>query len=109
MKTGAWVHHQKTKGILLKAAPDGAAAFAAFRPEALHLADAKDSGNRFSGTIADLAFAGSSTVATIASGADNAAQRLRLRLPSRIGGSALKSGETVSLCFAPHEGHLVLA
>ena len=48
------------------------------------------------------------TVATIMAGA-NAAQRLRLRMPSRIDGSALKSGETVSLSFAPHEGHLVLA
>jgi len=93
----------------LKAAADGAGAFAAFRPEALHLADTTDSGNRFSGSIADLAFAGSSTVATITAGADTAAQRLRLRMPSRIDGSALKSGETVSLCFAPHEGHLVLA
>ncbi|WP_027058404.1 ABC transporter ATP-binding protein [Mesorhizobium loti] len=92
----------------LKAAPDGASAFAAFRPEALHMADATDSGNSFSGTIADLAFAGSSTVATITTGGD-AAQRLRLRMPSRIDGSVLKSGETVSLCFAPHEGHLVLA
>ncbi|RUW87239.1 TOBE domain-containing protein, partial [Mesorhizobium sp. M8A.F.Ca.ET.059.01.1.1] len=93
----------------LKAAADGASAFAAFRPEALRLADANDGDNRFSGVIADLAFAGSSTVATIMAGADNAAQRLRLRMPSRIDGSILKSGETVSLCFAPHEGHLVLA
>jgi spermidine/putrescine transport system ATP-binding protein len=92
----------------LKAAIDGASAFAAFRPEALRLADATDSSNHFSGTIADLAFAGSSTVATITAGG-NAAQRLRLRMPSRIDGSALKSGETVSLSFAPHEGHLVLA
>ncbi|ETA71683.1 MULTISPECIES: ABC transporter ATP-binding protein [Mesorhizobium] len=93
----------------LKAAPDGASAFAAFRPEALHLADSMDGDNRLSGTIADLAFAGSSTVATITAGADTAAQRLRLRTPSRIDGSALRSGETVSLSFAPHEGHLVLA
>ena len=83
----------------LKAAVDGASAFATFRPEALHLADATDSGNRFSGTIADLAFAGSSTVATIMAGGD-AAQRLRLRMPSRIDGSVLKSGETVPLSFA---------
>ncbi|RUZ65226.1 ABC transporter ATP-binding protein, partial [Mesorhizobium sp. M7A.F.Ca.US.007.01.1.1] len=39
----------------------------------------------------------------------NAAQRLRLRVPSRVDGSALRSGEAVSLSFAPHEGHLVLA
>ncbi|TGV84520.1 TOBE domain-containing protein, partial [Mesorhizobium sp. M2D.F.Ca.ET.145.01.1.1] len=53
----------------LKAAADGASAFAAFRPEALRLADANDGDNRFSGVIADLAFAGSSTVATIMAGA----------------------------------------
>ncbi|RUZ73277.1 ABC transporter ATP-binding protein [Mesorhizobium sp. M7A.F.Ca.US.006.01.1.1] len=93
----------------LKAATDGASAYATFRPEALHLADAKDTDNRFSGTISDMAFGGSSTVATIMAGADNAAQRLRLRVPSRVDGSALKSGEAVSLSFAPHEGHLVLA
>ncbi|MBZ9764229.1 ABC transporter ATP-binding protein [Mesorhizobium sp. CA8] len=94
---------------LLKAAPDGASAFAVFRPEALRVAGSTESDNHFSGTIADLAFAGSSTVATITVGTDNAAQRLRLRVPSRIDGSALKCGETVSLSFAPHEGHLVLA
>lgn len=93
----------------LKAAPDGASAFAAFRPEALRLAEARDGDNRFAGSIAELAFAGSSTIATITAGAEGVAQRLRLRMPSRIDGSALKSGETVSLSFAPNEGHLVLA
>jgi len=93
----------------LKTAADGASAFAAFRPEALHLADAKETENCFSGTIADMAFAGSSTVATITVDADHAAQRLRLRMPSRVDGSTLQSGATISLAFAPHEGHLVLA
>ncbi|MEW6632915.1 MAG: ABC transporter ATP-binding protein, partial [Pseudomonadota bacterium] len=92
----------------LRAAATGARAFAAFRPEALRLADADDAENRLSGTIAELAFAGSSTVATIAAGGD-AAQRLRLRFPSRIDGSSLRAGETVAISFAPHEGHLVLA
>ncbi|RUU63353.1 TOBE domain-containing protein, partial [Mesorhizobium sp. M2C.T.Ca.TU.009.01.2.1] len=67
-----------------------------------------DADNRLSGTIADLAFAGSSTVATITAGGDTA-HRLRLRFPSRVDGSALRVGETVALSFAPHEGHLVLA
>ena len=92
----------------LKAAATGASGFAAFRPEALRLAGDDDAGNRLSGAIADLAFAGSSTVATIMAGGD-AAQRLRLRFPSRVDGSALRTGETVALSFAPHEGHLVLA
>ncbi len=51
---------------------------------------------------------GSSTVATIVAGGD-ATQRLRLRFPSRVDGSALTAGERVGLSFAPHEGHLVLA
>lgn len=93
----------------LKSAPDGASAFAAFRPEALHLADAHDACNRFSGKIVDLAFAGSSTVAIIAVGDDGSPSRLRMRLPSRVGGSALTWGETVALSFAPREAHLVLA
>ncbi|TIU54837.1 MAG: ABC transporter ATP-binding protein [Mesorhizobium sp.] len=92
----------------LKAAATGASGFAAFRPEALRLAGDGDAENRLSGTVADLAFAGSSTVATIAAGGD-AAQRLRLRFPSRVDGSALRTGETMALSFAPHEGHLVLA
>jgi spermidine/putrescine transport system ATP-binding protein len=93
----------------LKAAANGARAFAAFRPEALRLAGPLDATNRFSGKIADLAFAGSSTVATVAAGEGAAAPRLRLRFPSQVDGSALKSSETVALSFAPHEGHLVLA
>ena len=93
----------------LKTAANGAKAFAAFRPEALRLAGTHDASNRFSGKIADLAFAGSSTVATVVAGEGVAAPRLRLRFPSQVDGSALKSGETVALSFAPHEGHLVLA
>jgi spermidine/putrescine transport system ATP-binding protein len=93
----------------LKAAANGARAFAAFRPEALRLADTHDASNRFSGKITDLAFAGSSTVATVVAGEGAAAPRLRLRFPSQVDGSALKSSETVALSFAPHEGHLVLA
>jgi spermidine/putrescine transport system ATP-binding protein len=91
----------------LEGAAVGAAGFAAFRPEALRLAG-EGADNRLSGTIVDLAFAGSSTVATVSAGGD-AAQRLRLRFPSRVDGSALRAGETVALSFAPHEGHLVLA
>ena len=93
----------------LKAAANGARAFAAFRPEALRLAGTHDASNRFSGRIADLAFAGSSTIATVVAGEGATAPRLRLRFPSQVDGSALKSGETVALSFAPHEGHLVLA
>jgi ABC-type Fe3+/spermidine/putrescine transport system ATPase subunit len=93
----------------LRAAPDGAAAFASVRPEALHLKTDADSHNAISGTITDLAFAGSFTIANIAAGAGEGALRLRLRFPSRIDGSALRQGEVVSVTFAPREAHLVLS
>lgn len=91
---------------LLKAT-EGAAAFAAFRPEALHRAQGEGTENRLSGHVANLAFAGASTVVTIAT-RDKAAP-LRMRLPSRAGGNTLAAGEAIALSFAPQEGHLVLA
>jgi spermidine/putrescine transport system ATP-binding protein len=93
----------------LKSAPEGAGAFAMFRPEALHLTGAHEAKNRFSGKVVDLAFAGSSTVAIIAAGDSEPAPRLRMRLPSRFSGSALTASETVALSFAPREAHLVLS
>lgn len=93
----------------LKAAADGTSAFAVFRPEALHLANAQDADNCFSGKIVDMAFGGSSTVAAITAGYGENAPRLRLRFPSRVNGSALTCGQTMALSFMPHEGHLVLS
>ncbi|WP_454818735.1 ABC transporter ATP-binding protein [Labrys neptuniae] len=90
---------------LLNAA-EGAAAFAAFRPEALHRVETDGTENHLTGHVANLAFAGASTVVTIATG-DNALP-LRMRLPSRAGGSVLAAGQRILLSFAPHEGHLVL-
>ncbi|KQV30486.1 ABC transporter ATP-binding protein [Rhizobium sp. Root1203] len=87
----------------LRSAAEGTAAFAVFRPEALHTATGDS--NRFSGTVSELAFAGSSTVAHITVGKE----RLRLRLPSRAEGSPLQQGETFDLSFSPHESHLVLS
>lgn len=88
-------------------AAEGAAAFATFRPEALHRVHGEGAENRLAGHVADLAFAGASTVVTIATN-DNA-MPLRMRLPSRAEGSTLRAGEPISLSFTPHEGHLVLA
>jgi len=92
----------------LRAAADGASAFAAFRPEALHVAQADETENRMEGRIADIAFAGASTVARIVPDAADGLL-LRLRLPSRIDGGTLSAGQKVELAFAPQEGHLVLA
>lgn len=87
----------------LRSAAEGTAAFAVFRPEALHAATGNS--NRFSGTVSELAFAGSSTVAHITVGQE----RLRLRLPSCADGSPLRQGDTFDLSFAPRESHLVLS
>lgn len=92
----------------LRAAADGTAAFATFRPEALHVAQAGDGENRMTGRIADIAFAGASTVARVAPDADGS-PLLRLRLPSRIDGGAFTVGQSLELAFMPHEGHLVPA
>lgn len=92
----------------LSAAANGAAAFAAFRPEALHVSCAREGDNHIAGRVVEVAFAGASTVARIAPDA-NAGQFLRMRLPSRIGGGELAAGQALQLAFAPHEAHLVLA
>jgi len=91
----------------LRTAAEGAKAFAVFRPEALHLKTDADTQNVFAGTISELAFAGSFTVANIA--ADEGALRLRLRFASSVIGSSLRQDEAVSLSFSPREAHLVLA
>jgi len=89
----------------LASAANGTPAFAVFRPEAVRTALAGEDQNHFSGTVDDLAFAGSSTVAHINTGKE----RLRLRQPSRATGSLLRQGETLNLAFSPSESHLVLA
>lgn len=91
----------------LKAAPEGAAAFAAFRPEAIHLQSDGGAQNGFTGKVDDVAFAGSFTVAKIS--AHDGALNMRLRFASSIGGSALQPGASVNLAVAPSETHLVLA
>jgi len=93
----------------LRTAPTGAAAFAVFRPEALHSSPTDTEGNRLSGVISDISFSGSSTVANIAAGQGGAAISLRLRIPSSIEGSALHPGMPIDLTFAARETHLVLA
>jgi ABC-type Fe3+/spermidine/putrescine transport system ATPase subunit len=89
----------------LRLAPEGSAAFAVFRPEALRVADEGDTINSFNGTITEAAFAGSSTLAHI----EASGQRVRLRVPSRIGGNEFRQGEAVRLCFPSRESFLVLS
>ena len=89
----------------LRLAPEGSAAFAVFRPEALRVADEGDTINSFNGTITEAAFAGSSTLAHI----EASGQRVRLRVPSRIDGNEFRQGEAVKLSFSSRESFLVLS
>ena len=91
----------------LRDAPAGQAAFAAFRPEALQRAAGDSTGNRFAGQVAEIAFAGASTIAHIAAG--EGVPRLRLRLPSRAEGSPIRQGEQIELFVAAGDVHLVPA
>ncbi|MDE1992551.1 MAG: ABC transporter ATP-binding protein [Rhizobiaceae bacterium] len=89
----------------LKAAKTGSLAFAVFRPEALHATKGDENDNRIAGTVSEIAFAGSSTVAHITAGD----QKLRFRQPSRAEGSAYTQGAALDLSFSRRESHLVLA
>jgi spermidine/putrescine transport system ATP-binding protein len=87
-------------------ASEGAAALAAFRPEALRIAGPGDRENRIAGRVIEVAFAGASTIAKIVPDA-NSTLILRLRVASQIDGGALVAGQTVQLAFGPDEGSLV--
>jgi spermidine/putrescine transport system ATP-binding protein len=93
----------------LRAAAEGTSAFAAFRPEAVQIESASPVLNQFSGRLIDVAFGGASTLARIAVGAGSDGVELRMRVPSRIGGSSMQPGEPLSLALDPTDAHLVLA
>ena len=91
------------------AAADGTKAFAAIRPEALHLSPTDVASNTIVGAVHDLVFAGSFTVANVTAGSGDTPVPLRLRLASQVHGASLVPGETVRLSFSPREAHLVVA
>lgn len=93
----------------LKEAPEGADAFAVFRPEAVGRAGGKEAANQFEGTITSVEFAGAHSVASIEAGPKATPTGIRMRVQSSIGGKGLAQGELVRLAFDPHETHLVLA
>jgi spermidine/putrescine transport system ATP-binding protein len=93
--------------LVLRTAPAGAPGFAVFRPEALRPGAAEQ--NRIAGRVTDIAFAGASTLAHVAISDDHAVPHLRLRVPSRVGGSELVPGEALELGVAVSDAHLVLA
>ncbi|MBI2254645.1 MAG: ABC transporter ATP-binding protein [Proteobacteria bacterium] len=92
----------------LAAAPEGAAAYAVFRPEALSLASTGSSEeNRAHGLVTGLHFAGAHTLTSIRAGGHEPVN-LRLRLPSKVEGVALRAGEAADLYWRPSECRLVL-
>lgn len=93
-------------------AADGSSGFIAFRPEAVFVAGSEPKSeidNRFNGTITQVSFAGSSTVANINAGTSDKTLSLRLRLPSRAAGVALDIGASSQFTFASNDAQLVLA
>lgn len=92
----------------LAAAPQGAPAFATFRPESLSLAPMGTAlENMTQGTVAALSFAGAHTLANINVGKTEPIT-LRLRLPSRVEGVAVAAGMNIILHWRAAESRLVL-
>jgi spermidine/putrescine transport system ATP-binding protein len=90
-------------------APVGAAAFAVVRPEALRIGRAGDGENAAQGHIAQIAFGGASTMASVMPRAQGEATALKLRLPSRVEGVSLGQGDAVEMAFRVRDTRLVLA
>ena len=92
-------------------APEGRRAFAVFRPECVVPA-AGGSGteeNRASGIVADVSFAGATTVAVIDLEGRAGPVAARLKIPSRVDGVALATGDHLTISWPALECRLVLA
>ncbi|MQT14153.1 ABC transporter ATP-binding protein [Segnochrobactrum spirostomi] len=96
----------------LAAAPAGARAFAACRPEAMEVGPINDRDpareNAIAATIDQVAFGGASTMA-FATAAGDRAISLRARLQSRPEGTPLAAGDAVTLSFRADDCRLVPA
>src|SRR5579862_4781637 len=93
------------------AAPNGTRAFAVFRPESVVTAPpniAADQ-NCASGTIADISFAGATTVALINLEGSEGVIPARIKIASRVEGVALSPGERIAIAWPAAECRLVLA
>ncbi len=93
------------------AAPNGARAFGVFRPESVLSAPAGAAGgqNRASGIIADVSFAGATTVALVNLEGSSGPVPARIKLPSRVEGVALSPGQRITIAWPAAECRLVLA
>jgi spermidine/putrescine transport system ATP-binding protein len=93
-------------------APDGSRAFAVFRPESVMPAggiNAAPGENRASGTIADVSFAGATTVAVVNLEGKSGPIAARLKIASRVDGVDLAPGDRLTISWPALECRLVLA
>jgi spermidine/putrescine transport system ATP-binding protein len=93
-------------------APSGSRAFAVFRPESVVPAprsDGTSDENRASGTVADVSFAGATTVAVVDLEGKTGPIAARLKIPSRVDGIAISPGERLTIAWPAGECRLVLA
>ena len=94
----------------IAAAPPGQRAFAVFRPEAVALdGGGEERSNRVAGRVAAVSFGGAATVAAIDLPANGAAQQVRVKMPSRVGGARIEAGDDVTLNWSADACRLVLA
>ncbi len=99
----------------LAAAQNGARAFAVFRPESVVPApNGSTAGqnrvtNHATGTIADVSFAGATTVALVNLAGSSGSVPARIKLPSRVDGVALSAGQQITIAWPAAECRLVLA
>jgi spermidine/putrescine transport system ATP-binding protein len=91
----------------MAAAPVGAKALAACRPEAIGIGPDAPGENRVEAHIAQIAFAGASTMVAATPDMDPTLS-LRARQPSRPDGAALSPGDAVTLAFPASACRLVL-
>ena len=98
-------------------APNGVRAFAVFRPESVTPANCGADGgiggqgerNSAAGVIADVSFAGATTVALVNLESSNGPVPARIKLASRVDGVALSPGGRVTIAWPAAECRLVLA
>jgi ABC-type Fe3+/spermidine/putrescine transport system ATPase subunit len=117
---GGYRHIETPLGVLrcaidgqpdLATAPNGARAYAVFRPESVVTApdNVGADQNRASGTVADISFAGATTVALINLEGGEGPVPARIKIASRVEGVALSPGERIAIAWPVAECRLVLA
>jgi spermidine/putrescine transport system ATP-binding protein len=93
-------------------APAGARAFAVFRPESVMPAPSArgpTGENRATGSVADVSFAGATTVAVVNLEGNAGPLSARVKIASRVDGVAIAPGDRLTIAWSALECRLVLA